>query len=45
MEFRFGIHNIYSTFPHWSVSVKITKSKIAMLGASAGSYNVYLSLN
>ena len=21
MEFRFGIHNIYSNFPHWSVSV------------------------
>ena len=45
MEFRFGIHNIYSPFPHWSVSAYITTSKFAMLGASAGSYHVYLSWN
>ena len=37
MEFKFGIHNIYSSFPHWSASVLITTSKFAMLGASAGS--------
>ena len=45
MEFRFGIQNVYSTFPHWSGSVKITTSKFAMLGALADSYHVYLSLN
>ena len=45
MEFRFVIHNIYSTFPHWSVSAQITTCEFAMLEASAGSYHVYLSLN
>ena len=40
MVFRFGIHNSYSTFPHWSVSVYLTTGKFAILGASAGSYHV-----
>ena len=45
MELRFGIHTVYSTFPHCSASVSIRTKVFAILGASGRSYHVYLSLN